>query len=131
MNTTQSARAFFYEHAGYSVKPGETREQGRNRSARELAKAELLGRDAGMSFAWDIDENCNSSDFSHEVPAWELWTCTAYNGQGEVCASLCGIDFDRDGKPWGNSYCRVVEAELASEALHAAELDKRRQELAS
>ncbi|MDE2097386.1 MAG: hypothetical protein KGL39_09095 [Patescibacteria group bacterium] len=68
MNDTQSTRrqssaeAFFLEHAGYSYDPAvETKEQGRKRCARDLARAERYGRAQGWSllveptgeqFAW-------------------------------------------------------------------------------
>jgi hypothetical protein len=34
---------------------------------------------------------------------------------GKVVQSLGGVDFGRDGDPWGQPYARVVEAELALE----------------
>jgi hypothetical protein len=36
---------------------------------------------------------------------------------GKIVQSLCFIDFGRDGSPWGDSYKRVVEAELALEQI--------------
>ena len=116
--TTKSARDFFYAHAGYSYNPGnETRQQGRRRCARALAQAESDGRDASLSFEWNVDPHCDSSDFSKARPPWQLWYCVCRDANGIVRASLCGIDFGRDGEPWSNPYRRVVEAELASEAL--------------
>jgi hypothetical protein len=120
MNTTATARAFFYEHAGYSYNPKtETRAEGRRRCAAALAQAEAQGSDAGLSFQWQIDEAVDSSDFSNERPPWQLWACCCRDAEGAIKANLCGIDFGRDGQPWGEPYRRVVEAELASEALHA------------
>lgn len=55
--------------------------------------------------------------------SYHLWQCTAWQCEGDDMgaltyrASLGGIDFGRDGEPWGNPYRRVVEAELALEAL--------------
>jgi hypothetical protein len=118
--STQRPRDFFYEHAGYSVKQGETREQGRRRCARELERAERDGSDAGLSFEWKVDRDMDSSDWTDETPAWATWNCCCRDANGEIVASLCGIDFGRDGEPWGNPYRRVVEAELASEGLHNA-----------
>ncbi len=113
--TKVTAYAFFLKHAGYSYGPGETPLQGRRRCAKTLAAAEQRASDAGVSFEWDIDPETTSADFTDEYPAWNLWTCLARDANGEVFSSLCGIDFGRDGEPWGNPYRRVIEAELACE----------------
>ena len=108
-----NAYQFFLRHAGYSWRAdSETQMQGRIRCARALAKAEREARNASVSFAWGIDFEINSSDFSDEEPAWDLWNCTMFDAQGRVRGSLCGIDFGRDGSPYGDPYKRVVEAEL-------------------
>lgn len=107
---------FFLKHSGYSYDPKtETRMQGRIRCAQMLAKAEQTAKDNGVRFAWSVDSDVDSSDFSDEMPAWQLWECLAYDEDGNVVASLCGIDFGRDGQPYGQPYARVVEAELALE----------------
>ena len=109
---------FFYENAGYSYDPAtETQEQGRVKCAKSLAQAEQLALSAGVAFEWQIDQFINSSDFSDDPEPWELWECVAYNADGNVIASLSGIDFGRDGSPWSSNYRRVVEAELATEAM--------------
>ncbi len=110
-----AAYHFMLENAGYSHAPNEPKIVGRRRCAKMLAKAEREALQAGIAFHWEIDRDCDSSDFSDEDP-WQLWSCVAYNSDGLCVASLCGIDFGRDGSPWGNSYRRVVEAELALEA---------------
>lgn len=103
---------FFQEHAGYIV-------GARALCAFNLAKASERAASDGMAFRWEVDQEIDSSDFSDETPAWELWTCVAYmdDERGDACcvASLCGIDFGRDGNPWNDPYRRVVEAELALE----------------
>ena len=117
-----SAYHFFLAQAGYSYDPkAETPMQGRIRCAKSLARAERLARDAGCTFAWEYD----GLDSSEWIPAgkdggrdrdpWPTWCCVARDGTGAVFASLCGIDFGRDGEPWRNPYRRVVEAELACE----------------
>jgi hypothetical protein len=109
---------FFHAHAGYSWQPEkETQAQGRRRCARALAAAELAGREAGLSFMWSIDPHTDSSDWSDERPAWRVWQCVCIDQANRVRASLHGIDFGRDGEPHGDPYARVVEAELAHEAL--------------
>lgn len=113
------AERFFRKHAGYSVKQGETNTQGRNRCARELAQAEKDARDAGFTFEWGDDWACSNHarEFGAEAyPDGNPRTCEycqCLNADGDVCESLGCID---DANP---EYRRVIEAELASEALAA------------
>jgi hypothetical protein len=108
---------FFTEHAGVSWDPAvETQAQGRDRGARRLAAAEAHAQRCDMRFEWDIDTDIDSSEWSDETPPWHTWNCLMCDPRdGKVLASLHGIDFGRDGEPWGDSYKRVVEAELAWE----------------
>ena len=127
---------FFLKHAGYSDDPQtETRMQGRVRGARALARAEREARDAGLSFQWGVDDTASSDwlddnqDGGKNCNPWRTWYCCAYAEVPVIntgyyglkrpapLASLSGIDFGRDGEPWGSPYKRVVEAELALEAL--------------
>lgn len=108
----RSAWRFFQQHAGYSVPPG------RAMCALSLARAERAGKEAGLTFVWDHDGN-DSSEWSDDPEPWLTWECLCYDANEDVVASLCGIDFGRDGTPWNDPYKRVVEAELASEALAA------------
>ena len=128
---------FFLKHAGYSYNPQtQSPMQGRVQCARKLAAAERKARDAGVSYQWEIDASCDSlTEFAPGIKPirgtktrYSLWQCCAigprdddYRGAGEVLASLGGIDFGRDGEPWGDPYRRVVEAELALEALDQLE----------
>lgn len=108
---------FFYENAGFSFDPQtETAEEGKRRCANELAEAERWASDAGLSFAWAVDPDVNSSDHSDEPDPYSLWECVARDMNGDTVASLGAIDFGRDGDPWDDPYRRVVEAELAVEA---------------
>jgi len=112
------ATQFYYDNAGYSYNPKtETKEQGRLRCAESLAEAARQATDAGITFAWDIDRDIDSSEWTDEQPAWQTFNCVALDRQGVILASLCGIDFGRDGDPHYNEYSRVVEAELALEAI--------------
>ena len=110
----QRAR-FFRDYAGRSWNPTkETESQGAWRGALALASAELRGERIGLSFNWEVDQYSTSADWSDERPAWELWVCDLIDTDGESLAgSLGGIDFGRDGSPHGESYARVVQAELA------------------
>ncbi len=110
--------AFFYEWAGYSWDPKtETQEQGRARGASELADAERIAREAGASFAWSIDPDIDSRSFSTRRPVWQLWQLIVHAPDGEVLTALGGVDFGRDGEPWGDPHRRVCEAECALEVL--------------
>lgn len=125
---------FFLKHAGYSHNPAtELPMQGRVRCARQLAAAERKARDTGLYFTWNPTDYLSSEwiadneDGGKNCNPWSTWDCMCHaptietagadNEPGEVLASLGGIDFGRDGEPWGNPYRRVVEAELALEAL--------------
>ena len=125
---------FFLKHAGYSYDPkNETRMQGLVRGARALARAEREARDVGIWFKWEIDPDTFSSDWidnnrdgGKNCDPWRTWTCCAcsphespgrFSNLSTVVASLSGIDFGRDGQPWGDPYKRVVEAVMALEAL--------------
>lgn len=113
-----SAAQFFAKHGGFSYMPEkETPEQGKQRCADALAVAEQSARDGGFSFNWSIDPHCDSSEFSEDAPAWQLWQCAMYNADGQIVNSLHGVDFGRDGSPFGSAYRRVVEAELAIDGL--------------
>jgi len=114
-----SPSAFFYRFAGYGYDPAkETKRQGRLRGARHLAEAEKWAQAECVGFEWQIDTDSNSASFSKKRPTWSLWSCFM-RGNGECRASLHAIDFGRDGEPWGQPYKRVVEAELALDAMNA------------
>lgn len=109
---------FFFEHAGYSYKPSaESEFAGRVRCALDLAAAEAWADETDCTYDWDIDPFSDSSDWTDEEPAWQVWDCVMRDSAGKVIASLGSIDFGRDGEPWGSPYRRVVEAELASEVM--------------
>jgi hypothetical protein len=115
---------FFFRHAGYSYGNGQTAEEGRTECSLRLADAEKKARAAGISFQWEIDPDIKSADWidpkedgdEYRGP-WETWKCIAIDGENNHVASLSGIDFGRNGEPWGDNYRRVVEAELALEAI--------------
>lgn len=111
------AEQFFFDSAGYSYDPKtENAEQGKIRCAERMAKAERDGREAGLSFQWSEDYR-DSSEWSDEKPSWVQYICVCFAPDGIMLASLSGVDFGRDGTPESNPYRRVVEAELAIEAL--------------
>lgn len=112
---------FFYQNAGYSYDPKtETLEEGRLRSARELADAETIGQRLGYVFEWELDECPDLSWMSDEEREQdhEVLCCRIPDPESiwHSLASLCGIT-DPDSR-----YRRVIEAELAAEAI--ADLDR-------
>lgn len=111
---------FFHRHAGVSWNPAiESQAQGCANGARKLAAAERQARDAGFSFGWEVDPDVDSSEHlgKQRGGPYALWQCTCRNADGAIIASLGAIDFGRDGEPWEYPYHRVIEAELAAEAL--------------
>lgn len=113
---------FFYNHAGWSYykSGGEAPEDGHWRSARMLAAAEAWGKEVGLEFTWYDDWSLGMShrQFYGEGGAYEEGEPTSCEVciaelDGELLASLgCIDDADAD-------YRRVIEAELADEALDA------------
>lgn len=118
MNGTLRARAaFFFAHAGYSWNPKtQTEEQGKRECAERLARAEEWASANGYSFDWRPD-HVTSKKFSNEQPPWMLWQAAIFDPDGTIVGGLGGVDFGRDGQPWGDNYRRVVEAELALEVM--------------
>lgn len=109
------AVAFFYKHAGYSYGPGESPLQGRRRGAIRLAKAEAEAARRGWRVKWEHDqEEYQMGDAETEHPS-EVLTAVLYDAEGNVLGSLSGI-----GDP-SRDYSRVVEADLALEALGNSE----------
>ncbi len=117
MGPLRSAEQFFYEYAGYGYDPKrETKEQGRRRGAKTLAHAESEASERGWRTEWLEDEE--SWSLRRETPDVQEWYVALLRDEnGKVISSLGAI-----GDPDRN-YRRVVEAELAFEAL--AETDKR------
>jgi hypothetical protein len=117
MNTSRKAFRFFLEHAGYATPPG------RAACALGLSRAEERAKAVGITFEWEWDEDADLSwmddrdryyhhDGGKRHPReHEVLGCIARGPDGEHLASLWGI-VDADA-----SYRRVVEAELAAEAL--------------
>lgn len=113
---------FFFKHAGYSYAPQkETRAQGRRRCANALAKAERWASANGYSYRWEIDPYSDSSDWidhgKEGTEPWNVWCAAMFSSNGVLVQSRFGVDFGRDGEPWGDPYRRVVEAELALEEM--------------
>ena len=126
MNFKDKDVAFFYRQAGFGYDPKvETKNQGRIRGARALAEAERMARSFGWEYHWTDDWEIGShvkyygeQSFPEEPATCEC--CQLLDAGGVVLESLSCID-DAD-----KNYRRVVEAELALEAI-----SKREERLAS
>lgn len=116
--TRQTPAEFFYKHGASSYDP-QTEEEVRREGAARLADAERIARNRGWSCNWEIDPTIDSSDFDDGPDAWALWCVVLRDEDGVVIGSLGGVDFGRDVEPWGQPYRRVVEAEIALEAMES------------
>lgn len=97
---------FFHDNAGWSTPPGKAA------CALSLARAETAAEELGIEFTWETDDDIDDSwmDERERAKPHEWLICRAVLGD-RVLAALCGIvDPDR-------TYGRVVEAELAQEAI--------------
>lgn len=99
------AYAFFKENAGYVV--GRSAE-----GALALARAEAIASSLGWDVDWEEDPEEYQMGDAEEEPPNEVYNAMLRDEDGKVIGSLGGI-----GDP-SRSYQRVVEAELALEALH-------------
>lgn len=104
-----SAIQFFFEHAGYSTPPG------RKTVAKQLARAECEASKRGWEGEWDPDEDPDLSWMTPEErrQPHEVYCVGLRGSPGDllVAGPICGVvSPDRN-------YRRVLEAELADEAL--------------
>lgn len=116
MPSHAKAEQFFFVQAGFSYPAGSS-EAGKlfahMESAKVLARAEAWARDNDCWYQWENDPNGWDSigDIDPDTVS-QIESCTLRQGpNGVVLGSLSGIiDANRD-------YRRVVEAELAAEAM--------------
>lgn len=105
---------FFFDNAGYSYNPKkETAQQGRIQCAKDLAFAELTAERMQWSYSWIWDTDPDLSWMSEEERSQEheTFVCILNDADGNWLESLGGITDP------SNDYRRVIEAELAAEAL--------------
>ena len=115
---------FFYDNAGYGFYPArETAEEGKEKNAKELAKAyeELQSEPAFV--AWNIDPDITTADFDSERPKEPTLCATLIycyepdeeygSGEERVVGFLGGIDVKDQST--SDPYCKVIEAELWAE----------------
>lgn len=114
MTEQLTAAEFFYLKAGWSYDPHkQTQDEGRQECARALAMAERWAGETGIEYRWSVDQDAMATE---GLDGGVLWECVAIDDDYEQVASLGGIGFD-SGEPWGDDYRRVIEAELALEAM--------------
>ena len=113
--TAPSSKAvdFFHKHAGYSVRPGESKAKGKTRGAQALARAEAEAEARGWTVEWEHDPEEWQGDV--ERP-FEVLTAVLRDADGLVLASLGGNGMTGHRKTDAD-FRRVIEAELADEAL--------------
>jgi hypothetical protein len=108
------AEKFHHKHGGYNYGPGETKAQGKSRSAKEAAKAEEIAEEQGWEFRWEDDpQPYEMGDAETERPD-EVLTVIMVDETGSVLQSLGGIGLSGSQSERRN-YCRTIEAELARE----------------
>jgi hypothetical protein len=119
---------FFYDHAGCSRAMDEPAWSGRARVAVLLAEAEATAKRKGWEITWEIDFDADTepsdSYFVSGAPHWQasLWAHedgvpVHLAGLGSIDLGFAGGSTTEPASPWHNAYARVVEAELASEAM--------------
>lgn len=116
-----TAEHFFWQWAGWSHPTGASetgKRKARAECARALAKAEREASERGYRFGWQQDY-ITDEDFRDTDAPYYLWAGYCRDSENRIVASLGGVDFGPPpGDPWdGNTYRRVVEAELAYETL--------------
>lgn len=123
-----AAQTFFFEHAGYSYPTGATaakRKAARVENAKALAAAEPAANSRGWTFEWEYDDDPDTSWMSDEDLAdlhsgrTELLSVLLKDEQGNVLDSLGGVHVKAPAR--NDPYVRVVEAEMAAQALRAEE----------
>lgn len=122
-NELRRAFRFFHVNAGYCVGFRAT-------GALALARAEQWAREKDLEYVWQCDPDCTADDFEFEsdkrhVREHGAVGCILYRPcpdhgidckHAEVLGSLWGVTESLNNRDRDN-YRRVVEAELAAEAI--------------
>jgi hypothetical protein len=104
---------FFHKHAGYAVRRGESKAKAKTRGALALARAEAEAEARGWTVDWEEDPEEWQGDIARP---FEVLTAVLRDADGHVRASLGGVGMTGNQRTDAD-YKRVVEAELADEAL--------------
>lgn len=117
---------FFYDNAGYSYDyDRENKTSGKTRTAILLAMAEREARRRNWLYEWSIDDDAEITPADgYYVSGAEHWKVLLRDADRTVLGSLGSIDLGfahgnsgEPKRPENDPYHRVVQAELASEAL--------------
>jgi hypothetical protein len=112
---------FFYANAGYAKKAGESVHSATLRNAKALADAENYAEDHGWTYQWEEDPQGYDSLGEDEDPEdIEVLWVQLLDESGASLASLGGVNLRKD-RGIKDKYARVVEAELALEAMVESE----------
>src|SRR4029077_16384178 len=104
---------FFRKHSGYAVRSGESKVRAKARAAQALARAEAEAEARGWIVYWEDDPE----KWQGDVPRpFEVLTAVLRDADGYVLTSLGGIGMTGNSRV-DDDYRRVIEAELAAEAL--------------
>ena len=112
---TAKAVAFFKKHAGYAQRSGETAAQAKTRGAKSLARAEAEASARGWRYKWEDEIEADLS-LEDESDISEVLMVALYDEHGNVLLSLGSVTLGHDSAA-NRAYKRVIEAELADEAL--------------
>lgn len=120
--TVQQRAEWFIPRIGTAFFPDrESKIAGTIRAAFEYAAAELWAERTNHRFVWNVDLESDSTDWNHNEPAYNQWTCVMFAGD-DVVGSLGLIDFGRDNDPWSDTTtARVFEANIAIETMQRAD----------
>ncbi len=119
------AEQFFYDHAGFSYPTGanaKQQEAAHVQLAKSLARAEAEAEKRGWTVEWEHDQDADTSWMDpeqiddYESGRTEILSAILRDENGEVLGSLGGVALTVR-RSQRDSYGRVVEAELAQEAL--------------
>ena len=127
--TLRAAIQFFAEHACYCTPPG------RMACAKSLAIAEQRAKEMGLTFVWEPE--CEPWDGEYPLAPTDLLEWVACYQRTEVCAHSDSGMCDRPKcarmlaslgmvatTGYSDPYRRVIEAELASEALDTLDAER-------
>jgi hypothetical protein len=108
------AVAFFRKHAGgYARDAGESEATARTRRGRALARAEAEAAERGWTVKWEDDPEEWQGD---DARPFEVLVATLHDENGAWLGSIGNIGMSGNRKT-DQDYGRVIEAELAEEAL--------------
>lgn len=115
------AVAFFQKQMGGAKRPGESWATARRRGAHALAHAETEAARRGWWFDWQEDPYASDNEYEGAEDN-DHFIVTLRDEEGNALDTMGGVAFSKRGSSMEDrNYRRVVEAEMAAEALHSKE----------